>query len=208
MGLAFSHVATTARILGTLLLTVVGGWFAFIFLEYGALGVRGHSEPSQVDVRDACGLDTALDWISVGGCCFPCLGKTICVQELAATQGRGGREVAIGARGQTIGFNETGRQALQRLPGTAPQLHSEMMIEALCVPSLTSLHRTGRFGKKRALLLVFFPRWDNRVQLAFARGSILSFVAISAREVFNLATSASISALTCSTFASPVVFRS
>ena len=36
----------------------------------------------------------------------------------------------------------------------------------------------------------------------------LSFVASSANEVFNLAISVSMSALKCSTFASPIVFRS
>lgn len=47
-----------------------------------------------------------------------------------------------------------------------------------------------------------------RFQLAFALGSLLSFVASCASEVFRFATSLSISALTCSDFASPAVFRS
>lgn len=45
------------------------------------------------------------------------------------------------------------------------------------------------------------------VQPAFARGSVLSFVASSAIAAFSLVTSPSISALTCSTLASPTVFR-
>jgi hypothetical protein len=46
MGLPPSSLSTSAKIVGGVLLTFVGGWFAFIFVEYGAIGayaaIRNH----------------------------------------------------------------------------------------------------------------------------------------------------------------------